>query len=252
MNRRNFLTIAGSPLRRELRQRTNHPQSSITHAHFYDPSRPGGVPWPPKDEERSIERSFPPSFERITAPLGVKGVIKLEASPLLEDNQWVLDLAAKSRSLSVWSVTGAGKADFGRHLERFRRTKVSWYPVRKSVGQELRRRFRQTGIHQRSQAARRGRAGDGRSRWSCYAAESGAGDGSCAWSPDRDRSHALRCSSGSPRAAYQEALREIGTRKQVYCKVSSVLRRSDGRVPEDVDYYRPRSTSCGKCSAPVD
>ncbi len=42
------------------------------------------------------------------------------------------------------------------------------------------------------------------------------------------------------RSAYEANLRELGKRKQVYLKVSEVLRRVDGRVPEDVSFYRPR------------
>ena len=67
---------------------------------------------------------LPADFRRIAAPLGVKGVIKVEASPLLEDNQWVLDLAAKEPVIvGVVGNVEPGKPDFGRHLERFRRDK---------------------------------------------------------------------------------------------------------------------------------
>jgi predicted TIM-barrel fold metal-dependent hydrolase len=41
------------------------------------------------------------------------------------------------------------------------------------------------------------------------------------------------------RSAYQTALRELGKRREVYAKVSNVLRRSDGRVPTEVSFYRP-------------
>ena len=42
-----------------------------------------------------------------------------------------------------------------------------------------------------------------------------------------------------PRPA-AESLHQLAQRPQVYVKVSSVLRRVDGRVPEDLDFYRPR------------
>jgi predicted TIM-barrel fold metal-dependent hydrolase len=42
------------------------------------------------------------------------------------------------------------------------------------------------------------------------------------------------------RDAYQANLRELGNRPQVYVKVSEVLRRVDGRVPEDLAFYRAR------------
>lgn len=46
MNRRDFVTIAGVSAASRAHS-ANEPSIIIdTHAHFYDPSRPGGVPWP--------------------------------------------------------------------------------------------------------------------------------------------------------------------------------------------------------------
>jgi predicted TIM-barrel fold metal-dependent hydrolase len=38
--------------------------------------------------------------------------------------------------------------------------------------------------------------------------------------------------------AYHDDLREIGKRPQVFVKISAVLRRVNGRVPEDLGFYR--------------
>jgi predicted TIM-barrel fold metal-dependent hydrolase len=35
-------------------------------------------------------------------------------------------------------------------------------------------------------------------------------------------------------------LRELGKRPQVYVKISEVLRRADGKVPTDLNFYRSR------------
>jgi predicted TIM-barrel fold metal-dependent hydrolase len=40
--------------------------------------------------------------------------------------------------------------------------------------------------------------------------------------------------------AFHSNLLELGKRPQVYLKVSEVLRRVDGRVPDDLNFYRPR------------
>ena len=97
MKRRDFLTLAGVSAA-SVAGAADKPSTIIdTHAHFYDPSRPAGVPWPPKDDAKLYRTVLPPEFRRITAPLGIKGVIKVEASPLPEDNQWVLDLAAREQ-----------------------------------------------------------------------------------------------------------------------------------------------------------
>jgi predicted TIM-barrel fold metal-dependent hydrolase len=42
------------------------------------------------------------------------------------------------------------------------------------------------------------------------------------------------------RKAYQGTLRELGKRPHTYAKISEVLRRVDGRVSEDLNFYRER------------
>src|SRR5205807_484506 len=42
------------------------------------------------------------------------------------------------------------------------------------------------------------------------------------------------------REAYHRNLREFQKRPQVYVKISEVLRRVDGRIPEDLAFYRSR------------
>src|SRR5262245_27953453 len=60
------------------------------HTHFYDPSRPGGVPWPGKDDKVLYRTVLPKQFREVAGPLGVTGTVVVEASPLVEDNQWLL------------------------------------------------------------------------------------------------------------------------------------------------------------------
>ena len=78
MKRRDFLTLAGVAAA-SMAGSADKPSTIIdTHAHFYDPSRPAGVPWPPKDDAKLYRTVLPPEFRRITAPLGIKGVIKVD------------------------------------------------------------------------------------------------------------------------------------------------------------------------------
>ena len=67
-----------------------------THTHFYDPTRPQGVPWPGPDEELLYRRVLPEDHRALAAPEGVTGTVVVEASAWLEDNQWILDLAAQT------------------------------------------------------------------------------------------------------------------------------------------------------------
>ncbi len=94
MNRRTLLTGAAAGLIADAAA----PIPIIdTHIHLFDPTRPQGVPWPPKDNKVLYQPALPARYRKIAVPLGVVGAIEVEASPLLEDNQWVLDVAAKDK-----------------------------------------------------------------------------------------------------------------------------------------------------------
>lgn len=91
-----------------------------THTHFYDPERPQGVPWPGKDDKSLYRRVLPEHFEKFAKPLGVTGTVVVEASPWVEDNQWILNLAEKDPFiLGVVGNLTPGKPEFAGHLQRF-------------------------------------------------------------------------------------------------------------------------------------
>jgi predicted TIM-barrel fold metal-dependent hydrolase len=64
-----------------------------THTHFYDPTRPEGVPWPGKDDKLLYRKVLPAEFKKLVQPHGVTGTVVVEASPWLKDNDWLLELA---------------------------------------------------------------------------------------------------------------------------------------------------------------
>ena len=66
-----------------------------THMHLFDTARPQGVPWPDKNDAVLYKPALPGRYRKVTQGLGVAGAIEIECSPWLEDNQWVLDVAAK-------------------------------------------------------------------------------------------------------------------------------------------------------------
>lgn len=102
-------------------------QSAIidTHTHFYDPEREGGVPWPGRDDKVLYRTVLPRHFREVAAPCGVTGTVVVEASPLVEDNQWLLDLA-KDEPFIVGIVghLTPGEAAFAGHLRRFARSSL--------------------------------------------------------------------------------------------------------------------------------
>ena len=96
-----------------------------THTHFYDPDRPQGVPWPGKDDSALYRRVLPEHFAAFARPLGVTGTVVVEASPWVEDNQWVLDLAAKDRFvLGLFGNLPVGNPEFSALLKRFAANKL--------------------------------------------------------------------------------------------------------------------------------
>lgn len=90
------------------------------HTHFYDPSRPQGVPWPGKDDPVLYRRVMPETYMEFAKKLGVTGTVVVEASPWLEDNAWVLGLCKAEPLLvgMVGNLTSSG-VEFPAHLARF-------------------------------------------------------------------------------------------------------------------------------------
>jgi L-fuconolactonase len=118
MTRRTLLGLLSAPLLHPA------PTTGIidSHVHFYDPSRPQGVPWPGSKTDMLYRPVLPGPWEKMVRPLGVTGVVVVEASPWLEDNQWVLDLA-RDNPVIVGFVghLKPGKPEFRANLARFAR-----------------------------------------------------------------------------------------------------------------------------------
>src|SRR5262245_36008377 len=127
MNRRDLFTrtaggalaLAASQLAISANAADATPSSQIidTHTHFYDPERPEGIPWPGKDDKALYRRMLPDDYFKLSAPLGVTGTVVVEASPRLEDNQWLLDLAEKDPRVKgiVGNLTPGGEG-YAEHV----------------------------------------------------------------------------------------------------------------------------------------
>jgi len=242
MKRRSFLGIAGVAAASRAGGASQPSIIIDTHVHFYDPSRPGGVPWPPKEDARLYRTVLPDKFRRITAPFGIKGVVKVEASPLVEDNKWVLDLVAKEPFIvGMVGNIEPGKPGFGRNLDRFRKDR-KFLGIR--CGNLWGRNFAVDSV-------KPGVIADIQ-----LLADAGLEMDAVGGPPLL--ANLLRLTDRVPdlrvviahmpfnlppdpvaRAAYKDALREIGSRRQIFCKVSSVLRRFSDGISDSVDSYRP-------------
>lgn len=123
-NRRDFLlsslAISAGACATALAQAATAPQIVDTHTHFYDPTRPEGVPWPGKGDKSLYRRVLPDDYKAIAQQHGVTGTIVVEASSWVEDNQWVLDLAEKDPFvLGLVGNLPVGTDAFAKHLARF-------------------------------------------------------------------------------------------------------------------------------------
>ena len=96
-----------------------------THIHFYQPSRPGGVPWPPAppaSDPLLYRDVLPPEYKALATANGILASGVIEASPLVEDNQWILDLLDHDSFFPFFAgQLEIGSADFHANLERFAR-----------------------------------------------------------------------------------------------------------------------------------
>lgn len=89
------------------------------HTHFYDPTRPQGVPWPPENSPL-YRRVLPDDWAAEAAPYGVTETVVVEASAWAEDNQFLLDLAATdTRILGIIGNLDPTDAEFAANLKRF-------------------------------------------------------------------------------------------------------------------------------------
>jgi L-fuconolactonase len=128
-NRREFLgatlLAASAGLTGCLTVDSPHGRIIDTHTHFYDPTRPQGVPWPAKDDPVLYRTVLPSEYRKMAEPHGVAGTIVIEASSWLADNQWLLDLAANDPYIvGVVGHLPVGTPEFRTHLSRFRKNRL--------------------------------------------------------------------------------------------------------------------------------
>jgi predicted TIM-barrel fold metal-dependent hydrolase len=93
-----------------------------THLHLYDPKRPQGVPYP---KVPNPPQALSWMYREDVTPLGIVGGIKVEASPWIEDNLWVLE-AIKDEPIIVGMIGNIDptKPEFPQYLERYHRNKL--------------------------------------------------------------------------------------------------------------------------------
>ncbi|HIG84326.1 MAG TPA: amidohydrolase [Verrucomicrobia bacterium] len=93
-----------------------------THIHLYDTSREKGVPWPPKEDKVLYKPHLPAEFKKASKPTGLTGVVIVEASHRLEDNQWVLDLVKDDKYfIALVGNIDPYRKDFTKQLKKLKK-----------------------------------------------------------------------------------------------------------------------------------
>jgi len=206
-----------------------------THVHFYDPTRPQGVPWPAPSNTQLYQRHLPERLRPVLAPHRVVGVVVVEASAWLEDNQWLLDLAANEDMIvGIVGRLSPGQPGFAAQLDRFSvHTLFCGIRLR---GADIREIGPGALLDDLRLLAARGRAVD----------LLGKGDMLRDVAALARRLPELRLvvdhlpfgEFDDNLAALRAAWAPLAALPRVYVKVSAVARRIDGRVITDPAYYR--------------
>ncbi len=214
-----------------------------THIHLFDPRRPQGIPWPPKDNKKLYMPSLPDRYKKLVAPLGVVGAIKVEASPWVEDNQWVLDLIANEPMIvGVIGNIEPGSTDFRKNFDRFHKNPLF------------------LGIRYGNLWDRDFHAGIGKAQTiTDIKTLAAAGLTMDTANPNpaliddlirlTDKVPELRLvidhlpkldppADAAGRKAYEVNLEKFRKRPNVYVKLSAVLRDVKGKVPTDLGFYK--------------
>ena len=125
IDRRGFLAAQGLAVLGALATRASSAPAAPAldiidcHTHFYDPTRPQGVPWPAKNTP--LYRTVLPKHLKEQAQFRpVTGTVIVEASPWVEDNQWLLDIAKDDPFITgIVGNLNPGSPNFSNDLRRF-------------------------------------------------------------------------------------------------------------------------------------
>jgi L-fuconolactonase len=207
-----------------------------THIHFYDPTRPQGVPWPRPDDRLLYSPHLPDRFAAATAGLDIVGAVVVEASPWPGDNEWLLELAAATPAIvGIVGNLAPGTPEFAPALRR-----LAAQPLFRGL------RLGATALRDLSQpavAADLGRLADADLALDLLGGPpilAPAERLARAWPNLRVvLNHLPFPVWDADVPALRAALAGVARCPNVFVKVSDVVRRIDGRTVEDPAYYRP-------------
>jgi len=213
-----------------------------THIHLYDPDRPQGAPYagPP-----GVPRvaAYPERYRKLAVPLGVVGAIKVEASPWIEDNLWVLEVAQKDPIIvGVVGNLEPDKPEFPEYLERYHKN-----PLFRGIrygnlwGRDITKQSANpdfiSGLKRLAEADLV--LDTANPRVPLLEAMIRISDAVPTLRIVLDHLPALDPAEAD-RGAYDAAVQELGRRPQIFVKLSEIIHRVNGQVSTDLGAYRAR------------
>lgn len=210
-----------------------------THIHLYDPTRPEGIPWPPKDNELLYRTVLPEHFKAVANPVGVTHTVVVEASVWLADNDWILEQAADEPC--ILGFVGNLDTEEPGYLDSLDR--LSKDPIFRGV--RLRRKELQNADKPETIAAMKALA-DRNLQMDLLAQPGDLATVAAIASQIPDLrivcnhvAHVL-INGQSPDPEWVAGLNTIASHENVYMKVSGFVERSEQQpAPNDLEYFRP-------------
>lgn len=213
------------------------------HIHLFDPTRPGGVPWPEKADAALYHPALPPRYANLAQPHGVVGAIAVECSSWLVDNFWLLDvIQANPIMLGFIGDLLPENPDFTATLDRLHRSPL-FLGIR--YGNLWNRDLGATAQNPQFIAGLKLMAQMGlvletaNPDAALIAAVLGVSDRVPELRIVIDHlPHADIPVESAARASYESDLRALSHRPNVFVKGSEIIRRTNGHVSLDIGSYR--------------
>ena len=214
-----------------------------SHIHLFDPTRPGGVPWPEKTDKALYQPALPARYEQLARPHNVVGAIAVECSPWMVDNFWLQDVVEQNPIMLGFIGDLLPEApDFGATLDRLHRSAL-FLGIRygnlwnRDLGAAAHNPEFLSGLKLLAQAG--------------LVLETANPDAAliAAVIEISDRvpelrivldhlPHAEAPTDESARASYEANLMELSRRPRIFVKGSEIVKRVEGRVPLDAGLYK--------------
>jgi L-fuconolactonase len=207
------------------------------------------VPWP-KEGDQIYRTILPRDFRAVAGPVGVTHAVIVEASPWLEDNQWVLDVIAGEPSiLGLVGNLDLGSDEFPAMLDRFASEEL-FLGIR-ARGMDNAVLLGEPHLGHLRELANRGLSldvlarGEGLEQIRRIALEV----------PQLriviDHLGHVPIDGGSPDATWSRAIAGCADGPNTYCKVSRVIEAAvNWPAPTDPEFYRPVLEHLWRCFGP--